>query len=61
MSDRNPFRCQYISERHGIQCSLPRHHVDSMDPEKQAHRAWDDNGIPTLKVDSTDADRERIK
>jgi hypothetical protein len=52
----HPFQCKYVSERGGIQCQLSRHHVDSMNPENRDHRAWNDEGIPTLKMPSTPSD-----
>lgn len=46
----NPFQCTYVSERGGIRCQLRRNHVDSMNPDNRDHRAWDENGVPTLKM-----------
>jgi hypothetical protein len=60
MALNNPFQCAFVSERGGIRCQLPRHHVDSTDLEKQDHRAWNDKGVPTLKMPSTPTDHSVV-
>jgi len=50
------FQCDFVSDD-GIECQMPRHHVDSMDIDKQWHFASNEDGIPTLKVWPKESER----